>query len=67
MKITYKYYKNSNTGDILVSQKFENTITKNIPVFWYDINGNEIGENLTLPDGYIEISEKKYKLIKRKR
>ncbi len=67
MAAEYKYYKNSNTGDLIKSQSFVNTLIKHSPVYWYR-NNKSIGENLNIV-GYVEISEKKYnrelkKLIK---
>lgn len=64
MVTTYKYFKNSNTGDLLMSQEFTSTIIKNMPVNWY--RGKEkVGENLKLI-GYVEISEKKYNRLSKK-
>ena len=63
MKIIYKYYKNSNTGDIIKSQEFTETKIKNIPVYFYR-NGREIA--YVDMDGYVEISERKYNRILRK-
>ena len=67
METTYKYYKNSNTGDLIKSQTIKSETIKSIPVYWY--RGKEaIGENLELPKGYVEVSEKKYnREIKRKK
>jgi len=63
MITTYKYYKNSNTGDIIKSQEFTETQIKGIPIYYYRNN-----ESIETPDltGYVEISEKKYNRIKRK-
>lgn len=62
MVTTYKYYKNSNTGDIIKSQKFTETQIK-FPLYYY--RGNQ---SIETPDltGYVEISEKKYNRIIRK-
>lgn len=65
MAVEYKYYKNSNTGEIIFSQYFDIGI-KNIPTYWYDFYSSPIGENINIPDGFIEISEKKYQRMKRK-
>lgn len=59
MKIVYKYFKNSNTGDLIKSQTVTETNIKGFPVYWYR-NGIGIGEDLT-PVGYVEITEKKFK------
>lgn len=64
MVTTYKYYKNSNTGDVVKSQTFSETTIKNIPVFYFR-NGEPIGENLELI-GYVEISKKSYDRICKK-
>jgi hypothetical protein len=66
MKHIYRYYKNSNTGELIKTHKVTDTPIKGIPVYMYDFNGNPIGENEPIPSGFIEISEKKYNRIKRK-
>ena len=38
MKTIYKYFKNSNTGDIISSQTFTETKIKNIPVNYFRNN-----------------------------
>jgi len=65
MKVIYKYYKNSNTGFLMKTQEFIETPIKGIPVYFYNLNGEKIGENLDL-DGFVEISEKKFKRVQRK-
>ena len=62
MITTYKYYKNSNTGDIIKSQEFTETKI-DFPIYYYRDN-----QEIDTPDltGYVEISEKKYNRIKRK-
>ena len=65
MKTIYKYYKNSNTGELISSQKFTETGIKEIPIYFYNIHGMSIGENLELK-GFVEISEKKWLREKRK-
>jgi hypothetical protein len=62
MVTIYKYYKNSNTNDIIKSQEFTET-SIDFPINYYR-DGQPI-ENLDLT-GYVEISEKKYRRIKRK-
>lgn len=57
MTVERKYYKNSNTGDLITSQRFVG-YSFEIPVYWYR-NNKLIGENLNIV-GYVEISEKKY-------
>lgn len=59
MKVIYKYWKNSNNGDLIMSQSFTETKITGIPTYYYR-NKQQIGENLELI-GYVEISEKKYK------
>lgn len=59
MKTTYKYFKSSNTGQMVRSQTFTETALKGIPVYFYDIKGEKIGEDLTL-NGFVEISERKF-------
>lgn len=58
----YKFYKNSNTGDVIMSQEFTET-SIDFPINYYRFN-----ESIDIPDltGYVEISEKKYNRIKRK-
>lgn len=62
MITTYKYLKNSNTGDVIHSQEFTETDI-DFPIYYYRNN-----ESIDTPDltGYVEISEKKYNRIKRK-
>jgi hypothetical protein len=60
MKVVYKFYKNSNTGELIKSQEFIETQIKNIPVYFYNTEGKCVGENLTL-EGFVEIKEKKFK------
>lgn len=62
MVTTYKYFKNSNTGDIIMSQEFTETNIK-FPINYYRNNLSIDTPDLT---GYVEISEKKYNRIKRK-
>lgn len=35
MKVSYKYYKNSNTREIIMIQKFSETEITGIPVYFY--------------------------------
>ena len=62
MVTTYKYLKNSNSGDVITTQEFTETEI-DFPINYYRNN-----QSIETPDltGYIEISEKKYNRIKRK-
>jgi hypothetical protein len=60
MKVIIKFYKNSNTGELIKSQQFTETGITGIPVYFYNIEGKCVGENLTL-EGFVEIKEKKFK------
>jgi hypothetical protein len=60
MKTIIKYWKNSNTGELLKSQEFIETSIKNIPIYFYNVDGKSVGENLDLK-GFVEIKEKKFK------
>jgi hypothetical protein len=60
MKTIVKYWKNSNTGELVKSQEFTETSITGIPIYFYDIEGKSIGENLDLK-GFVEIKEKKFK------
>ena len=57
MKVIYKYYKNSNTGEIIMKQIFSETNIK-IPEYYYNWNRREINK----PDltGFVEISREKF-------
>ena len=57
MAAELKYYKNSNTGDLIVSKKYIGGVVIH-PVYWYR-NDKSIGEDLDIT-GYVQISEKKY-------
>ena len=63
MKTIYTYLKNSNTGDIITKQEFTECII-NFPTLYYRDN-----KSIDIPDlsGYIEITEKKYKQLMRKK
>lgn len=54
-----KYFKNSNTGEMVQQQSFPDSPIKGFPVYYYDKDGLGIGENLDLV-GFVEISEKKF-------
>ena len=65
MEITYKHYKNSNTGVVIKSQEFTETKITGIPIHFYGLDGSKIGENLDTT-GFVEISKKKWERLKRK-
>ena len=65
MKTIYTYYKNSNTGELMMTQEFTETRITEIPVFFYGLDGKKLGENLDTV-GFVEISEKKWEREKRK-
>jgi len=65
MKTIYKYYKNSNTGEVMKSQEFTETRITGIPIYFYALDGSRIGEDLDTT-GFVEISEKKWKRLRRK-
>ena len=60
MKVVTKFYKNSNTGELVKSQEFTETGITGIPIYFYNTEGKCVGENLTL-EGFVEIKEKKFK------
>lgn len=58
METKYKYYKNSNTGELIIKQSFENTHIR-FPDNFYNANHREIkNPDLT---GFVEIGEKKFR------
>lgn len=59
MKTIIKFWKNSNTGELLKSQQFVETVIK-FPTYFYNTEGKQVGENLAL-EGFVEIKEKKFK------
>lgn len=64
MKIINKFYKNSNTGQLMKSKEIIETRITGIPISFYDENGKLVGENLQLK-GFVEIKEKKFLLCKK--
>ena len=60
MRTIYKFYKNSNTGELVKTQQFIETGITGIPVYFYNTEGKCVGKNLTL-EGFVEIKEKKFK------
>ena len=65
MKTIYTYYKNSNTGELMKSQEFTELHITGIPIYFYGLNGDKIGENLDTT-GFVPISEKNWNRYKRK-
>ena len=61
MIVQNKFWKNSNTGELMKSQSFHETSIKDIPTYFYDVRGVRIGKNLSLK-GFVEIKEKKFKI-----
>lgn len=59
MKVINKYFKNSNTGEILKSQEFTETRITGIPIYFYDINGQPVEVEIPLK-GFVEINEKHF-------
>lgn len=59
MKTEYKYYKNSNTGELIKKQMFKETKT-NFPDYYYDMNGSPIKNHPDLLIGFVPISKKKF-------
>ena len=57
MKTEYTYYKNSNTGELIIQQHFSG-ISFNSPDYFYN-SKKQIIENPTLK-GFVQISEKKF-------
>jgi hypothetical protein len=60
MKVIKKFWKNSNTGELVKSVEFTETNITGIPIYFYNTEGKSVGENLTL-EGFVEIKEKKFK------
>ncbi len=57
MKTIYTYFKSSNTGELIMRQRFTETVIQ-FPDFYYDKNKKPIeSPNLT---GFVEITEKKF-------
>lgn len=49
----------------MMSQNFTETEIKGIPIIFYNVNREVIGEDLSL-DGFVTISEKKFNLENKK-
>jgi hypothetical protein len=60
MKVTTKFWKNSNTNHLLKSVEITETKIQGLPIRWYNVDGSSAGENLVIK-GYVEIKEKKFK------
>ena len=60
MTTEYKFYKNSNTGQLIKEQIFSSKILK-FPNYFYDRNGNRILTKYVNLTGFVEIKEKKFK------
>lgn len=56
MKTVYTYFKNSNTGDVVMKQEFKELSFEQPPYYYRNKKA------IDAPDltGYVEISEKKY-------
>jgi hypothetical protein len=57
MKTNYTYYKNSNTGELIMKQHFSG-VSFDCPDCFYNVNKNL--NDVTNLIGFIEISEKKF-------
>lgn len=64
MKEILTYYKNSNTGDIIIVQEFTETTIKEIPVYFYNYDGTERKSADLI--GYVKISEKHFNQLAKK-
>jgi hypothetical protein len=58
MPAEYTYYKNSNTGEIVMKQSFHG-YSFEVPDHFYDYQKKLIGEDCDLT-GFVEISEKRF-------
>lgn len=59
MKVIYRYWKNSNTKEVVKSQEFTETTITGIPTYFYNQQGLKVGEDLDLK-GFVEIKEKTF-------
>lgn len=59
MKVIYKFWKNSNTGEVVKSQEFTEIPITGIPIYFYNQQGLKVGEDLELKD-FVEIKEKTF-------
>ena len=60
MTTEYKFYKNSNTGELIMRQIFSSDLI-NFPDCFYDRNKIKILNKLVDLKGFVEIKEKKFK------
>lgn len=58
-----KYYKNSNTGQLICEQTIISDIITHIPKFYYDIYSRYLGEYFDLT-GFVIIKQKKWNLYR---
>jgi hypothetical protein len=65
MVTKYTFYKNSNTGEVMKAKEYTDTSIKGIPIYYYDLSGKSIGENLNL-NGFTVMGEKQWNRLKRK-
>jgi hypothetical protein len=57
MITTHTFYKNSNTGELIMKQQFTDT-TIDFPIHFYTVNRKPINTPNLI--GFVEISEKKF-------
>tara|TARA_R110000787_G_scaffold285651_1_gene401928 strand:+ start:818 stop:1018 length:201 start_codon:yes stop_codon:yes gene_type:complete len=62
MKTLYKYYKNSNTNDLVMSQEFTETRIKQPILFYRDKKSIDYPNLL----GYVQLSKRKFERYTRK-
>ena len=65
MPSKHTFYKNSNTGEVMKAQEFIETSITGIPIYYYNLQGKSIGENLNLK-GFTVMGEKQWNRLKRK-
>ncbi len=63
MVTIHKFFKHSNSGDLINSQEFTETPITGLPIYWYRDK-----KRIDIPDlkGYVEMSEKKWKRLEKK-
>ena len=66
MKTITTYFKNSNTGELIKKQEYTETRI-DFPISYYNIHGKELDSDSSIEHGFVEISEKKWKISKRKK
>ena len=67
MKTEYKYYKNSNTGEIVMEQSFHHDTRIEFPTNYYNIVPSNEGKEEFDLTGFVEISEKTYQRERKKK